>query len=499
VKRLSKSVIPLLLIGIFSCQILGQQNQTDLSLLRGSQLKSAIHIAGTQKLHGASQRFEMHVGTDYKFKFLTVGDLPEADGFDGKTAWHLNGAGVPHISSYSDRDLTRMVAYVQSGVWACKGSPIDIVSEKGNDLVIKCHDGNTTAKLSLNPETHTVKTLSVWGTSGAETWTFSNYKARSGPPIPTTIIHESGETKDTTTVDQLNLQTEGTLNYGMPQISEEGYKYDLSAETRIEVKRLFGYIFVKPKLDGKDEGWWFLDTGAEIMVIDPEVARTHNMKVVGKDSVAGVVASVMTNFSKGVEFKLGPVTLNNSSYMELDMKPFSEGLGLKLAGICGYDFISRVSLDIDPTKSTIGVYPSGNNALPEGESWTTFLFHGNMPSLVCQFEGNHEGLFSLDTGSGSTVDFFTPTVTKYELLKDRKTSSVMTGGAGGASESKTGTLDWFTFGPKRFLKPKVGFQITTKGGFASPYVDGNIGMGFMSNFRIILDYQKSKLALLESK
>ena len=467
-------------------------------LVRGTPM-TELHVAGTQSLHGTSQKFVMHMSKQFNFRFQTDGDLPEGDGFDGKVSWHLGGSGVPHISSYSDRDLTRIVAYVQAGAWACKDSPIQIVSEKGNDLVIKCVDGNTTANLTLYPTTHTAKTLSCWGSSGTESWTFSKYQENLGLLIPKVTEHESGESKDNTTIGNFTLPITGAVNYSMPLPSSDGYTFDLASNPSIEVKRLFGYLFVHPKLDGKDEGWWFLDTGAEIMVIDPAIARAHHMKVVGNDSVSGVVANIKTNFSKGVVFNLGPVTIKGSSFMELDMKPFADALGIKLAGICGYDFISRVTLDIDPAKPTIGVMPSGKSAIPADNHWISFLFHGNLPSLICQYEGNREGLFSLDTGSGSTVDFFSPAVTKYDLLKDRKVNAVMTGGAGGASESKTGELDWFTFGPKKFNKPHVGFQITTKGGFASPFVDGNIGMGFMGRFRMILDYQGSRLALIESK
>ena len=472
--------------------------QSDDHMVRGV-VAPDVHIAGSQTLHGTTQKFVMHLEKGFKYRITTAGDLPDENGFDGKTAWHMNGAGLPHISSYFDRDLTRMEAYVQAGVWACKGSPVKIVSEKGNDLVIMCEDGKTTANLKLDPQTHTAKTLSCWGTSGTESWNFSGYKKVGGVLIPGIVEHLSGDTKDLTTITQFDLPTAGEIDYTMPGVRPGGYSYDLSASPEIEVKRIAGFLFVHPKLDGKDEGWWFLDTGAEVMVIDPKVARVHNMKVVGKDSVSGVVASITTNFSKGVDFRLGPVTIKNSSYMELDLAPFSEGLGIKIAGICGYDFIGRVSLDIDPKKSTIGVYPTGNSALPDGGVWTSFLFHGEMPSLICQFEGSHVGLFSLDTGSNSSVDFFSPAVAKFDLLKDRKLNSTMTGGAGGASESMSGTLEFFTIGSKKFVKPTVGFQITTKGGFASPFLEGNIGMGFIGKFRMILDYQKSKLALIDSK
>ncbi len=468
-------------------------------MVRGVELKSDIHATGTEIVHGSAQKFVMHVTRSFEYRFDIIGNMPETDGFDGKTAWHLGGAGVPHIASYSDRDLTRIVAYIQAGVWACKNSPIEIVSEKGNDLVIKCKDGSTTVNLTLDPKTHTAMKLTSWGPSGNEVWKFSDYILFSGILVPKVIAHENGDTVDTATIKEMSPNFGGTINFKMPAATSDGYTFDLAANPQIEVKRKFGYLFVRPKVDGKDEGWWFLDTGAEVMVIDPELAKTHKMKAVGNDSVSGVVANVKTSFWKGIEFQLGPVTIRNSSYMELEMKQFTDGFGMNVVGICGYDFISRVAMDIDPTKATLGIYPAGKAALPTNGAWTSFLFHGNMPSLSCNFEGNHQGLFSLDTGSGSTVDFFSPAVSKYELLKDRKVSSVMTGGAGGASESKMGPLDWFIFGSKKFEKPVVGFQTTTKGGFASPFVDGNIGMQFMGKFRMILDYQNSRLALIEAK
>ncbi len=488
--------LPLLILSLIANATYTQHDGASAVLVRGSLFQGGLHVSGSQTLHGSEQQFVMHMEEDFRFRLQTVGDLPECDGFDGTNSWHLNGSGVPHVSNYSDRDLARILAYVQAGVWACKNSPIEIVSEQGDRLVIKCRDGSTTANLELNPKTHTAKVLSCWGSSGAETWTFSEYRLTNGQLVPAKILHESGETKDKTVIEKFNMNTGGSR---MPLPSPDGFTFDINVNENIEVKRLYGYLFVRPKIDGKDEGWWFLDTGAEIMVIDPAVARSHKMKVVGKDSVSGVVANITTNFSKGIKFNLGPVTIENSSYMEFDMKPFSEALGIRLAGICGHDFIGRAVLDIDPKKTTIGVLQPSLNNLPEGSNWTSFLFHGNMPSLICYFEGDKPGLFTLDTGSGSTVDFFSPCVKKFNLLKDRNVENVLTGGAGGSSESKTGVLDWFQFGPKKFEKPKVGFQITTKGGFASPYVEGNIGMGFMEKFRMILDYNASRLVLAETK
>ena len=452
---------------------------------------------GTQTIHGTQQPFMLSIDTSFRYLAKSNGTMPETLGFDGKSTWAMNGAGLPHVVSFSDRDLARLDMYVLSGLWAAKNSPVEITSVKGDTCEIKCVDGSTKATLTLDHTTRLPASLAYWGPQGTQKWVYSKFSKQNGLKIPTVIQRDSGDSHEKILIASSTFSTVPNSNYQIPKVDTSGFSYDAAISPDIEVKRIFGYLFVKPLINGKDEGWFFLDTGAEVMVLDPEIAKKNNAKTVGKEVVSGVVGSVTTDFVEGIEFQLGPATIRKSSYMLLDMTEFSKVLGVKLAGICGFDFIGRVSMDIDPAKATIGVHPSGKASLPKDAAWTQFLYHGNIPAITCMFEGDRQGVFSLDTGSGSTVDFFSPTVTKYELLKDRKVTSVQTGGAGGSAESKVGIMEWFTFGPKKFEKPRVGFQIADKGAFASPYADGNIGMGFMGKFRMILDYENSRLAFIE--
>ena len=116
--------------------------------------------------------------------------------------------------------------------------------------------------------------------------------------------------------------------------------------------------------------------------------------------------------------------------------------------------------------------------------------------MSCGFGPGRAGTFAIDTGSGSAVDFFSPTVEKFDLLKDRAVTTGMTGGAGGTAASKSGKIEWFEFAGKRFDQLTVGFQLTKKGVYASPFFDGNIGEGVFRNGRLVLDYRRSRLAFL---
>ena len=75
-------------------------------------------------------------------------------------------------------------------------------------------------------------------------------------------------------------------------------------------------------------------------------------------------------------------------------------------------------------------------------------------------------------------------------------SGLAVSGAGGNAELKVGKIEWFEFAGKRFEQVNAGFQLTKKGVFASPFLDGNIGEGLLGNGRLVLDYRHSRLAYL---
>lgn len=489
-------IIILTLAGTAHAQNFEQVKAQSAKAIGVQSAKGEWTLVGTELNHGSSHPYRLSFDTAFRYRSASTGLMAESQGFDGTSTWQLNWSGIPNVVGYSDRDLARIDTYVRTGLWAAKDSPIEIVSADKDTYTIKCRDGKLTATLTIDSASHLPKTLAYWVPTGTETWTYSNYKKLNGIQIATKALRQSEGTHDEITIESSSHSARPKASYEKPPIDQSGFVFDASKGSEIEVKHLFGYLFVKPLLNGNDDGWFFLDTGAEVMVLDPAIAKKYGAKSVGKENVSGVVGSVTTDFVQGIEFQLGPATLKNPTFMQLDMTDFSKALGIKLAGICGYDMIGRVSLDIDPSRNVIGIYQPGKAPLPDGAAWTKFVFHGSVPSLICKFEGDHDGLFSLDTGSGSTVDFFSPTVKKFELLKNRKLTDSRTGGAGGSTVSKSGTVEWFQIGSKRFDKPRATFQITDKGAFASPFADGNIGMGFLGKFRMILDYQSSQIAFV---
>lgn len=130
----------------------------------------------------------------------------------------------------------------------------------------------------------------------------------------------------------------------------------------------------------------------------------------------------------------------------------------------------------------------------EGAGWQELYFSGRIPAVRARFEGDREGLFRLDTGSGWTVSFHAPAVESLKLLAGRETRESHSGGVGGSASSRAGRLAWFELGGRRFEGVEVEFTGVREGAFSDVYTMGNIGAGLLREFRVIFDYGNKRAA-----
>jgi hypothetical protein len=451
---------------------------------------------GTCKVHGADETLQFTFNR-LRFYNAATGPLNDIAGYDGTRCWVENWSGIPHVSGLLEKDTNEIVSWVMAGEWAASDAPVSIASSSetpdGVVLKVKVKDGSVDSTLTLDKNTYLPKTLEYVGDSGPEKWEFLDYKKFKDRMLSTKMLHHMNKQEENYTFDKVSPVAPKDDLYKMPKPDYSTTNFEAAADHTVQIKRIYGYMFVKPLVDGKDIGWFFLDSGADVMCMDTAEAKEQGFKVVGNDTTAGVVAVVHLDICRTKTFQLGSTSFKNPTFFELDLAPFEKSFGIHIAGICGYDFIARNLMQVNPKAATLTLADPRTAQLPTGPTYYPVVFNGETPCIPCAFEGDRKGLFALDTGSSSSVDFFSPAVVNLKLLDGRKSYSNQTGGAGGSSESKQGKLDYFEVGGHRFDSPEVGFQITKEGAFASPYLDGNVGMGFLGNFKIIFDYPDGKM------
>lgn len=270
-----------------------------------------------------------------------------------------------------------------------------------------------------------------------------------------------------------------------------------TAPGALTVKRAkTGHLLVPAKINGRDAGWFIFDTGAGMSCIDKSLAAELQLPSAGAVRADGNAGSEATTLRRADSFEFGPVRLEKTLLTELDLAGIAQALGENITGIIGYECFFAGIYEIDVTAPSISVRPAAGYQLPAAESWHPFQLIDRRPHLSAQIEQHAPTLFLLDLGSNEGVTLYTPTVQKLALLDGRETSAFQHGGVGGMQPARKGKLQQITLAGHTLHDVTTTLSQATAGIFASKDKAGAIGVRVLGQFRIIVDYKQSRLALV---
>jgi hypothetical protein len=257
------------------------------------------------------------------------------------------------------------------------------------------------------------------------------------------------------------------------------------------------------RIGDREVGPFVIDTGASDLFFDVELAKSLKLSFWGEDEDPDIKQKI--KFSTVASFEVGPLTLQNTRVVVIDLSSMTALLGERLAGVLGYPFFAKPVIEVDYPKTSISCFDPKHYRLPRG-AWQPLTLkrdtsyvrdHYFVPTLTARLEGHVEGLFLLDTGSGSTVRFLPDFVQKHALLDNRAVRQAKSFRVSGESEELAGKLAWFDLAGYRFKEPTVRFMLPNTPQPKRPEgLAGIIGQGLMRAFIVVFNYPESKIAFL---
>ncbi|KAL4443501.1 hypothetical protein ABPG75_011238 [Micractinium tetrahymenae] len=111
-----------------------------------------------------------------------------------------------------------------------------------------------------------------------------------------------------------------------------------------------GHSLVKPRLNGKEVGYFIFDTGASGFVLDPQAADALGLEAFGELQVISMVGRIGSRFRRAESFQLGPLVMERPLFMELPCSGIVSGVpdGGRVVGIVGYDVLRRAVVHMPP-------------------------------------------------------------------------------------------------------------------------------------------------------
>lgn len=238
---------------------------------------------------------------------------------------------------------------------------------------------------------------------------------------------------------------------------------------------------------------WILDSGASTSIIDGEYARQLGLVPQGE----------INGFGFGDTFKLAVVTLPPYQVGQLCFKAqkifIYNGLTAQsyeptIAGLLGYDFLSRLVTRIDYAKGLISFF---NPA--------TFVYHGtgvvvdaplkyNSFSLPVRLDNRYKGRWGLDLGADDSSLFYQ--FAQAKGYGDRGGVLTAARGLGGAYIEKKIRVAAIDLAGFVIANPLLSVPLESgRGTHAVGSLLGNIGNSLLQHFTIILDYKRQQVIL----
>lgn len=465
-------------------------------------LERGVRITGSCERHGVEGQYSLLFEPGGAFLQEVRTTLPDAHGFDGTDCWTRDATELTRIISLDARDRVLGRVWTMTGRWLDEDSPFDVsIDAAGSDaatVAVELRLGTYSSTLLVDREDWLPERLVIHHPIGDRTLRFGDWRR----PLGFAVAHEvdvTGLAGDRSIYRVQAVQPAPTFMrnpYEPVPGRPADTRFDPTATSALEVERTHtGHLLVKARLQGRDAGWFLLDSGAGSVCIDPDLARELDLERVGEVPVAGAGGVLLGTCWRGADLALGPMEVTGLAWLELDLGPLEPTLGHEIAGVIGYDVFARAVIEIDLLAPGVELHDPGRFELTSG-TWQPMLLDGHLPCVEGSFEGGHRGWFRVDTGADDSVLFHGPTVARLHLLEGRRTSAVSIAGVAGARPSRRGELAWFELAGRRFEDLSVTFFQGGDGVFQIEGTLGIVGNALLQRFRSVWDYPHRRVAFV---
>ena len=465
-----------------------------------------LELRGPSRRNGLDGEVTLALSPGAAFVDRFHGRAGTVVGFDGTSGWGLDMSGMPMALDLEEIDTPRLVFAVLSGQWMdVETFDVELDPARSDDLVVALRlalrgtaEGAT---LLLDRATWLPKRLERPIVGWERTWDFDDYRTDS-VTLPRRLTRTQGGRADVDRFESLTTQTgDPTTVYRALTAEPDDVRYDATVPPRIELMKIrTGHVFVRPRIDGQEVGWFAFDTGSGAgFTLLPEVAERLGMPRFGEMTGGGAGAAIQTvSLRQGRSFELGPVTISNSIYLELPgelnatVKRIAD---IEVVGTCGYDLFRRCVVEMDLARGEAFLHPRDGG--PKPDLWHDLTLQHRVPGVRCRFDGGHEGVFQVDTGAGPLVLFHSPGVQRLGLLEGRVVRPMPVHGTAGSVDTMFGKLEWIEIAGERREGVPAMFVTGASGALADPYTLGTVGGILLAPKRLVFDYAGRRMAVID--
>jgi predicted aspartyl protease len=270
---------------------------------------------------------------------------------------------------------------------------------------------------------------------------------------------------------------------------------DADSARTIPVELVDHLVLVTAEVNGVP-GSFLLDSGAGATVLDSGFASRLGLAERGVMEARGTGGSETAAFVDASTLQLPGVVLRGQTIVTIGLDGVAEALGRPIAGILGWDFLSRFAVEIDYARARLALAPSGKYEPRPGAVRVPLRIEMNVPRVEGTLDGEHRGSFLVDTGNGRGLLLHSPFARAHGYGERRSDGAVDVAGVGGSTRMDQITIRSLALGGAEFRDLPAFVSDSDEGIVAIDEAIGNVGGALFERSVLAFDYSEESLWIL---
>lgn len=439
---------------------------------------------------------------------IQIGPISVTEGDNGEIKWMLDTNGKLQKITKADeatlkrKEVDRRMAEYE---YADRGSDIFAVTFEGTEKVEEtdCYVVKVSNNINVDRHTyyisvdgfHLEKTVDIQGENSADSY-YGDYREVDGilkAFYIKRIPHQTGQAQEITVTRYDSNPDIDPVLFDPPEEAGKDYEFTAGAAAEnIPFEFIGHHLFIPVAVNGV-ERLWILDTGAGMSVIDQAFADEMGLKPEGDLKGQGAAGTVDVAFATLPPYELMGISFKEQTVAVIEMSELIRRLGIDIAGILGFDFLSRFVTKVDYANELVSFYdPEAFNYTGDGRVLDAHIKESVFETSAT-LDGNHSGTWLFDLGAGMThldgcYALREGYTNKHGVLR-------MGHGAGNEYQLKAVKGDSLLFAGFTLYEPYISFAY---GGTDTVFTADRIGIlgnTLFRNFVVYVDYANEHVIL----
>jgi len=339
------------------------------------------------------------------------------------------------------------------------------------------------------------KSVSIEGRESHDAF-YKDYRDVAGIKVPywqKQIAHETGQEEEMEITEYVsNPDIEPTL-FDPPEEGAKDYRFtEGDRSENIPFKFEGNHLYI-PVIINCKERYWVLDTGAAMSVIEMDYASELGLALQGEMKGLGAGGTVEIKLTTLPPFGIQGIEFDEQTVAAIDLRELNRMLDVEIAGILGFDFLSRFVTRIDYANELVSFYdPETFEYKGDGRELDVHV-KDNVFMVKATLEDNYSGTWLFDLGA-SSINLNGVYALKNRFT-DRKGVLGMGRGAGNVFYNKKVKCKKIDFAGYTLDNPTISFPY---GGTDTVFTADNIGIlgnTLFRNFVVYCDYLDERVIL----